>query len=44
MKEGSNIVTFDELSFQVSPLEMVNMEQAKFKMKTSPRASFYTME
>ena len=44
MKEGSKIVTFDPLSFQVGPLDVVNKERKKFKMETSSSASFYTME
>ena len=44
MKEGSKLVTFDALSFQVGPLDMVNKEREKFKMEMSPSASFYTME
>ena len=44
MKEGSKIVTFDPLTFQVGPLDDVNKERNKFKMKTSEHSSFYTME
>ena len=44
MKEGSKIATFDELRFQVGPLDMVNKHRKKLKMETSSYASFYIME